>query len=448
MNTRALSSRGARAAETPLRVDHALFHQASQDLYHPVDNPAGALPLNVAENRLGWAELKARIEAITATHEIPRWVAGYTTHHGSPEFRKAAASFLTEHLTACPVDPDHLGVSAGATSVIEMTSFILAERGDMAVIPAPSYPVYRQDLGNLSGVERYDLVTHHELSEIAKGPILTVRHLEEAWREIEGAGKRFRILILTTPDNPTGGIFSRGKLREMAAWCMDHDIHLVVNEIYGLSLIDTTHPELAEDYPDHLPFSSFANIMAEEKSDYLHLWYAVSKDLGISGFRVGFLHSHNTALLEAYRNLNLTHSVSNHTQWVLQHLLTDSPFMTSFLARNRERLTESYAVMVRFLRRLEIPYVPSRGSHFVWIDLSRYLTDPSEAGELEFWREMYGATKVLLTPGAGFGHSKRGLFRVVFPCVSRADLTVAVERLTGFLQGYEPEPSSRLRQEG
>jgi 1-aminocyclopropane-1-carboxylate synthase len=415
-------------------VDHALFHQASQDLYHPVENPAGALPLNVAENRLGWAELKARIEAITATLEVPRWVAGYTTHHGSPEFRKAAASFLTEHLTAAPIHPDQLGVSAGATSVIEMTSFILAERGDMAVIPAPSYPVYRQDLGNLSGVERYDLVTHHELSEIANGPILTVRHLEKARRDIEGAGKRFRILILTTPDNPTGGIYSNGQLREIADWCMDHQIHLVVNEIYGLSLIDTTHPELEQDYPNPLAFSSFANIMAVEKSDYLHLWYAVSKDLGISGFRVGFVHSHNAALLEAYRNLNLTHSVSNHTQWILQNLLTDTPFMTAFLARNRERLTESYVVVVRLLRRLEIPYVPSRGSHFVWIDLSRFFTDQSEAGELEFWREMYGATKVLLTPGAGFGHSKRGLFRVVFPCVPRADLTVALERVAGFLE--------------
>ena len=256
------------------------------------------------------------------------------------------------------------------------------------------------------------------------------------------------MLILTTPDNPTGGIYSNGQLREIADWCMDHEIHLVVNEIYGLSVIDTTHPELAQDYQDDVAFSSFAAIMAKEKSDYLHLWYAVSKDLGISGFRVGFLHSHNAALLEAYRNLNLTHSVSNHTQWILQHLLTDTPFMTAYLARNRERLTESYAVVVRFLRRLGIPYVPSRGSHFVWIDLSRFLTDDSEAGEMELWREIYRATKVLLTPGAGFGHSKRGLFRVVFPCVSQADLTVAMERLAGFVEAKRPDPVARLRKEG
>ncbi len=428
-----LSARGAHAAETPLRVDHALFLEASRNLFHPVDNPAGALPLNVAENRLSWPDLKAKLEAITATHSIPDWVPGYTSHHGAPEFREAAASFLTEHLTGCSIDPEHLGVSAGATSVIEMTAFILAEPGDVAVIPAPCYPVYRQDLGNFSRVERFDLVTHHEPSEIANGPILSIDDLEAARLDIVGVGKRFRMLILTTPDNPTGGIYSEGQLQKIADWCIAHDVHLVVNEIYGLSLIATNHPTLVQDYPVEVTFSSFAKIMAERKSDLLHLWYAFSKDLGISGFRVGLVYSQNAAFLKAYMHLNLTHSVSNHTQWVLQQLLADSEFMASYIARNKVRLTESYSIVVGFLRRLDIPYVPSRGSHFVWADLSEFLTDDSEGAELDLWQELYQANGVLLTPGTGFGHTKKGLFRIVYPCVSKGDLTVAMDRLGGFV---------------
>jgi aspartate/methionine/tyrosine aminotransferase len=429
-----LSSRGTRAADTPLRVDHDLFHQASRNRYHAVDNPSGALPLNVAENRLSWADLKAKIESVTATHEIPAWVPAYTLHRGAPAFREAAARFLAEHLTRCPMDPEHLGVSAGATSVIEMTASLLADPGDVAVIPAPCYPVYRQDLGNLAGVERYDLVTHHEPSEIARGPVLAPAHLEHAQGEIAGAGKRFRMLILTTPDNPTGGIYSQRQLADIADWCIGQGIHLVVNELYGLSLIDTRHPELADDYAEDVPFSSFANLMAERKSDLLHLWYALSKDLGISGFRVGLVHTHNEAFIRGYTNTNLTHTVSNHTQWVLQHVLSDSEFMTSYVARNQERLTESYVVVVRALRRLGIPYVPSRGSHFVWIDLSEFAADSSERAEMDLWRELFDGTGVLLTPGAGFGHTKRGMFRVVFPCVSKAELTVAMDRLAGFVE--------------
>ena len=430
-----LSSRGAHAAATPLRIDYDAYHEAVGDAYHPIDNPKGALPLNIAENRLSWPDLKSKIEAITSENEIPDWVPGYTSTRGAPEFREAVASFLATHLTGCPIAPDRLGVSAGATSVIEMTSFILAEAGDVAVIPAPCYPVYRQDIGSLSGVERYDLVTHHELSEIAHGPTLALAHLEQARAEMESAGKRFRMLILTTPDNPTGGIYGEGLLSEVADWCIEREVHLVVNEIYGLSLIDTDHPAINSDYSEEVAFSSFANLMAVKRSDFLHLWYAVSKDLGISGFRVGLVYSHNAAFLEAYENLNLTHSVSNHTQWVLQRLLTDTPFMTSYLAENRKRLTEAYVVVVGYLRRLGIPYVPSRGSLFVWLDLSELMKGDSEADELELWQDVFRTTGVLLTPGAGFGHTKRGLFRIVYPCVSVEELEVAMGRLEAFVCG-------------
>jgi aspartate/methionine/tyrosine aminotransferase len=403
------------------------------DLYHPESNPDGALPLNVAENRLSWHELKERIEEITATHPIPDWVAGYTARCGAPTFREAVACFLAQHLTKCPVNPDHLAVSAGATSVIEMTSFILADSGDLAVIPAPAYPVYTQDLGNLSGVQRYDLVTHHEPAEIAEGPLLTVDHLQEARREIVAQGKRFRMLILTTPDNPTGGIYTEGQLDSISDWCIDAEVHLIVNEIYGLSLIDTSRPALESDYSEARSFRSFANIMAQKQSEFLHLWYAFSKDLGISGFRVGLVHSLNKRLLQAYENLNLTHAISNHTQWVLQLLLSDVEFMTGYVARNQERLTDAYATVVESLRGLGIPYVPSRGSHFVWADFSAFLARDSAEAELEFWRRLFESTGILLTPGVGFGHSKAGMFRIVFPCVSKEGLNLAMDRLAGFV---------------
>jgi aspartate/methionine/tyrosine aminotransferase len=433
MPTSSLSSRGALAADTPLRVDYDAFLEASENPYHPIDNPEGALALNIAENRLSWPELRARIETITRTQEIPEWVPSYTSTLGAPEFREAAAGFLEAHLTGCPIDPDHLGVSAGATSVIEMTGLVLAEAGDVAVIPAPCYPVYSRDLGNVADVERYDLVTHQEISEIAGGPVLTVGHLERALRDLEAAGRRFRMLILTTPDNPTGGIHAYDRLVEIADWCVAHQIHLVVNEIYGLSLIDTDHAAIRDDYPERVAFRSFANHMADQQSDYLHLWWAVSKDLGISGFRVGLVHSRSEAFLRAYENLNLTHGVSNHTQWVLQQLFEDEAFMRGYVARNQARLTEAYALVVRRLKRMAIPYVPSRGSLFVWVDLSELMDGDSSEAEIQLWNELFRSTGVLVTPGEGFGHTKHGLFRVVYPCVSVGELEVALDRLERFV---------------
>jgi aspartate/methionine/tyrosine aminotransferase len=109
--------------------------------------------------------------------------------------------------------------------------------------------------------------------------------------------------------------------------------------------------------------------------------------------------------------------------------------MTLYLTRNRKRLTESYAVVVGYLKRLGIPYVPSRGSLFVWIDLSEFMNRDSKDAELELWQELFRATGVLLTPGIGFGHTKRGLFRVVYPCVSIEELKVAMGRIERFVCG-------------
>ena len=434
MSLDSLSTRGVRAAGTPLRIDYDAFMEAEEDRYGPDDNPSGKIPLNIAENRLSWHELRDRIQEITGGASIPDWVPGYTSTRGAPEFREAVAHFLSRHLTGCAVDPEHLGVSAGATSVVETTCLILADAGEVAVIPAPCYPVYRQDMGNVPGVERYDLVTHHEPAEIVEGPVLDVHHLEGALQMIEAAGKRFRMLVVTSPDNPTGGIYGVERLRRLAAWCIDRGIHMVVNEIYGLSLLDTDHPDIRMDYDDAVSFTSFARVMEELDSDHLHLWYALSKDLGISGFRVGFVHSRNAAFLEAYENFNLPHSISNHTQWLLGRLLTDDGFMDSYVERNRAHLTESYACVVRHLKRLGLPYVPARGSLFVWVDLSELMTEASERAELRLWEAIFREAGVLLTPGVGFGHSKHGLFRLVHPCVQPQELEVAMQRLGRFVE--------------
>lgn len=432
MPSPSLSGRGARAAQTPLRIDYDAFREAEADLFHPTSNPSGKIPLNIAENRLSWPEMKARIQTVTRTHQIPDWVPGYTSTRGAPAFREALASFLTQHLTGCPMDPARFVVSAGATSVIEMTALVLAEAGDVAVIPAPCYPVYERDIGNVAGMERYDLLTEAPDGRLADATGFTVADLDRARREIENAGKRFRLLILTTPNNPTGSILSQDRLEAIADWCIGQGIHLLVNEIYGLSLIDTGHPAIRDEYHEEVTFTSFARILTERNSDYLHLWYALSKDFGISGLRVGMAYSHNEDFLTGYANLNLTHSISNHTQWVLGHVLNDGPFITGYVSANQERLTDAYAFVAGALRDMGVPYVPSRGSLFAWIDLSEFLEDDSEEGELTLWHDLFRTTGVLLTPGVGFGHRRHGLFRVVYPCVNRDALTEAMHRLAAF----------------
>jgi aspartate/methionine/tyrosine aminotransferase len=421
-----LSERGLLASQTPLRIDSDLYFEAMQNLYDAQTNPNGVFPLNVAENKLSWPLLKSKLEEISSTQKIPDWVSGYADTLGAPNFKLTVANFLSEHLTHCSIDATQLAFSAGATAVIEMTAFILGNEGDVVVFPAPSYPVYKNDIGNMAGLIRHNLITHTQLTELSNGPLVDTTHLEKTHLALQQEGKQFKILVLTNPDNPTGGLYSVQQLEAFSNWCIAHHIHLVVNELYALSIIDTKHPSIANDYKEHIPFVSFAQIMAAKKSPYLHLFYAFSKDFGISGFRVGLVYSFNNMFLKAYQNINLSHTISNHTQWLLQCLLEDTAFVKNYIVHNQAALTASYAVVVNCFKILNIPYVAARGSLFVWFDLSELMKHSTPEAEHILWKEIYEQTKILLMPGDGFGHAKRGQFRLVYPYLTKDALEVAM----------------------
>jgi len=429
-----LSQRGQTASQSVLRIDFEAYFEAIKNLYHPTENPNGTFPLNVAENKLSWPMLRSHIEHLTCEHDIPDWVANYTNSTGSPSFREKVASFYSEFLTHCEVNPEHLALSAGATSVIDLTSWILGEPGDVAVFPSPCYPVYKQDIQNKSGMERYDLITHHNIEDLANGPLLNIKHLEAALKDIESQGKRFRLLVITNPDNPTGGMYSQSKLNGFSDWCISHNIHLIVNEIYSLSLINTQHPELKDDYPTPTSFYSFANIMQQRQSEYLHHWYALSKDFGASGFRVGMVYSLNKTFLEAYNNLNGPSMVSNYTQWMFELVFSDEDFIEKYIQNNQKLLTENYLTVIKALRELQVSYAPARGSLFVWLDLSEFLKENTQELETELWNDLYKQTGILLTPGNGFGHTQHGQFRLVHSCFPQKELEVAMKRFVQFVE--------------
>lgn len=412
-----------------------LFMEAAQNRYDPEENPKGAFPLNIAENALMIPFLKARLDAILKEREIPEWAFQYTDPNGHPEVREVMAQFMEKHLCKRPIDPDSIAFSAGAAATIETSAFMLADAGDVVAIPAPAYPMYTNDLGLKSGLQRYDIQTHYDLAGHGSISPLSTKHLDEAWADINRKGHRFKILLLTSPDNPTGCMYSTKQLKEIAQWCIDHKVHLVVSEIYGLSLIDVDDDDLRMDYDKVDIPHSFAQIMAEHQSDYLHLWYALSKDFAMSGFRFGILHSLNEALLRGLGNVNIPHMVSNLNQWLIGELMKDHGFIARYIEHNKKQLTQSYKAVVRALHKIDAPYVPSRGSLFVWADFSKYLKREDQKGEEELWTDIYHNTGVLLTPGTGFQHQKRGLFRIVYTALPQSHLEVAMGRLTDYFRG-------------
>ena len=377
--------------------------------------------------------MKARL-ARAAREEIPDWVAQYTQVAGAPDLRAALAGFAERHITtlggrdALALDAQGMCVSSGATGIVELAALLLGDDGDVAAFPAPCYPVYAKDVGHKAHLDRFDIQCARGWAEADGTHPLSVEDLERSRTQVETSGCSLRMLVLTQPDNPTGAIYSAEQLEAFADWCIAHEVHLCVNELYALSQIDTADARLAGDYPTApTPYTSFLRVLEARRSPYLHWWYSVSKDFGLSGLRCGAMYTRNEQLVQAFGNLGAPHTVSNHTQWLLTRVLSDADWVGAFAKTNQARLTDAYASAIEVLRAAGVPYVPARGSLFVWARLNAGGHGDDEA----YWRRMFEERGVLLTAPDGFGLAEGGWLRVVYSCVGGEGLEVGLRRVVG-----------------
>ena len=104
--------------------------------------------------------------------------------------------------------------------------------------------------------------------------------------------------------------------------------------------------------------------------DHVHIVAGLSKDWGMSGFRVGTLFSHNTKLLQALDLVGYYQTVSQYTQHALTQVFSDDAWVDWYIAENQQRLWDTYQAMVAALARINVPVTPAQGALFAWVSLS------------------------------------------------------------------------------
>jgi aspartate aminotransferase len=157
----------------------------------------------------------AAVESIRQGH------TGYTPAPGLPELRTAIAKHLQGRSQAgWEIDPSQVVVSAGAKQSLFNACFTLFGPGDEVLIASPYWTSYPQIVGLAQATPRF--VAGPE----ERGFRLTAADLEAVVTD------RTRGFILCSPSNPTGTVYSREELAEVAAWAKARDIVLISDEIY------------------------------------------------------------------------------------------------------------------------------------------------------------------------------------------------------------------------
>jgi len=400
-----LSRRGQTLVDSPPVPAYIAEHFArAGEPWDQTLRPDGYISLCIAENKL---HNDALIEQL-ARYDVPARVLGYDAMTGNPEFRRRLATFMGRSFLGRTFEAEQLVVLAGAGVVLEMLFYALCDPGDGVLIPTPSYAGFWPDLETRDelNIVRVDCTSENEFR-------LTPALLDAA---VETADCPVTAFLFTTPNNPLGRVYARDELLEIVEWAEQKGIHLIMDEIYALSVFGERE------------FVSVASLLPK-LGDRVHIVWAFSKDFGASGLRCGVLISESQAVLDAVSGLAYWAACSGHTQHLLSELVADDDVVDEYLRGMRRKLGHAYRNVTGALDELGIAYLPAEAAIFLICDLRSHLTAPTWAAERALWRRIVDEANVNLTPGEACRINEPGFFRICYAAENGTAVREAITRI-------------------
>ena len=169
---------------------------------------------------------QACVEALEAGH------TGYAPAAGLPALRAAVAAYVAR-TRGIEVDPAQVVIMPGGKPVIFFTYLALVEPGDEVIYPDPGFPIFESMCDALGATRR----PWHPGSGTTTRPDL------DALAAL--MGPRTKLLVLNSPSNPTGVVYTPDELARIAALCVEHDVICLSDEIYSRILFGGTHTSVA-----------------------------------------------------------------------------------------------------------------------------------------------------------------------------------------------------------
>lgn len=184
----------------------------------------------------------------------------YAPHQGDPELRAEIADRLSAGSEA-RWTTDDVAITNGGSGAIHAAIVALIDPGDQVLVPQPTFSLYADTARGVG-------------AEVTFVPLTADRHLDvDALRA--AAGPRAKMVVLCNPCNPTGVVYTRAELEELAGLCAERDLLLLVDEAY-----------------DHVVFDGREHVSAvglPDMADRTLLVQTFSKTYSMTGWRLGFL---------------------------------------------------------------------------------------------------------------------------------------------------------------
>ena len=186
----------------------------------------------------------------------------YTQSAGIPELRQAIVTYMKENY-GLDYTVNQTIVTDGAKFALYLLFQTILDEGDEVIIPVPYWVSYAEQVRLASGVPVF------AKTDEEKGFKVTVEHLDEVLT------KRTKAIIINSPSNPTGMIYSKEELLAIGQWAVKNKVLIVADDIYGRLI-----------YGDN-QFTSMAMLTPEIRQNTIVI-NGVSKTYAMTGWRIGF----------------------------------------------------------------------------------------------------------------------------------------------------------------
>ncbi|MGV0991350.1 MAG: pyridoxal phosphate-dependent aminotransferase [Mycobacterium sp.] len=337
---------------------------------------------------------------------------GYSDSKGILSARRAVVTRY-ELVDGFPrFDVDSVFLGNGVSELITMTLQALLDNGDQVLIPAPDYPLWTAATALAGGTPV------HYLCDETNGWQPDLADLESK------ITPKTKAMVVINPNNPTGAVYSREMLRQMAALARKHDLLLLADEIYDKILYDDAeHISLATVAPDVLCLT----------------FNGLSKAYRVAGYRSGWLvitgpTEHATSFLEGISllaNMRLCPNVP--AQHAIQVALGGHQSIDDLVLPGGRLLEQRDVAWTKLNEIPGVSCIKPRGALYAFPRLDPEVHDIVDDEKLVL--DLLLEEKILLTQGTGFNWPAPDHLRIVTLPWAR-DLSNAIERLGNFLAGY------------
>jgi aspartate aminotransferase/aminotransferase len=177
----------------------------------------------------------------------------YTVTQGIPELRNAVSEYYSSHHG---VEFEDIFITSGVSGGLTLAFIALVEPGDEVLLPDPYFVMYKHLTGLFGGTPVF-IDTYPDFS-------LSPEKLEER------VTSKTKMLLINSPANPTGKVYSSGELKGIAEFARKHNLLVISDEIYDHFIYDQPHETFAKYYDKTLLLNGF------------------SKSSAMTGWRVGY----------------------------------------------------------------------------------------------------------------------------------------------------------------